>query len=238
MKTGHREETGFDESDDTGNPPPRSPVSTPSPKRRFRAGGSRHGGPDPMATGRTGPGFRPLSPALPPSIIRFPELSRQRREPTVKIEETFLVGAPIGRVWAFVMNPAEVAPCVPGCGEVEILGGGEYRASVMVAMGPVRTSFNVSVELVETEAPTYAATRTRGEEGGKASMLSADSELHLRAVGPDETEVRYLSEVSVVGRFGRFGFGMMKKKARDLGERFADSMRGRLETAEQGTRRP
>lgn len=156
----------------------------------------------------------------------------------MKIEETFLVGAEIDRVWAFVMNPAEVAPCVPGCSDVEILGDGRYRASVKVAMGPVRTSFNVSVELVETEAPTYAATVTRGEEGGKASMLTADSELHLKAVGPDETEVRYLSEVSVVGRFGRFGFGMMKKKARDLGERFADGMRERLETTEPGAREP
>ena len=149
----------------------------------------------------------------------------------MKIEEAFLVGAPIERVWEFAMNPAEMAPCVPGCGDVEVLGGGKYRASVKVAMGPVRTSFNVSVELVKTEAPAYASMVTRGEEGGKASMLTADSELHLKMVGPNETEVRYKSEVSIVGRFGRFGFGMMKKKARDLGEQFAGNMRERLETA-------
>ena len=152
----------------------------------------------------------------------------------MKIEEAFDVGAPIERVWEFVMNPAEMAPCIPGCGDVEILGDGKYRANIKVAMGPVRTSFNVSVELVETEAPTYAATVTRGEEGGRASMLTADSELHLKKIGPNQTEVRYKSEVSIVGRFGRFGFGMMKKKARDLGEQFAGSMRERLEMVGQG----
>lgn len=150
----------------------------------------------------------------------------------MKIEETFSVNAPIDRVWDFMMDPDRMAPCIPGCGDVEIIGDNRYRANVKVAMGPIKTSFNVSVELTEQEAPTYAASVTRGEEGGKASMLTANSELRLTPVNGKETEVYYVSEVSLVGRLGKFGLGMMKKKAKAIGEEFAESFRSRIETPE------
>ena len=147
----------------------------------------------------------------------------------MKIEETFPVKAPVERVWDFMMAPERMAPCIPGCGEVEILGKNHYRANVKVAVGPIKTSFNVSVEITQQEAPTYAATITRGEEGGKASMLTANSELRLTPVNAAETEVHYVSEVSLVGRLGKFGLGIMKKKAKAIGEEFANSFRLQIE---------
>jgi carbon monoxide dehydrogenase subunit G len=147
----------------------------------------------------------------------------------MKIEETFRVRAPIDRVWGFITDPGRVAPCIPGCGNVEVLGENDYRASVKVGIGPIKTSFQVAIELTRREAPTYLATVTRGEEGGKASTLSAHSELRLSPVASDETEVHYASEVSVFGRLGRFGLGMMKKKAKEIGDEFAESLRAQLE---------
>lgn len=151
----------------------------------------------------------------------------------MKIEETFSVNAPVDRVWAFMMDPDLMAPCIPGCSDVEVLGDNTYRANVRVAVGPIKTSFNVSVELTEQDAPTYAASVTRGEEGGKASMLTANSELRLTSVNSEETEVYYLSEVSLVGRLGKFGLGMMKKKAKAIGAEFAESFKLRIETPSQ-----
>ena len=151
----------------------------------------------------------------------------------MKIEETFSVNAPVDRVWAFMMDPDLMAPCIPGCSDVEVLGDNTYRANVKVAVGTIKTSFNVSVELTEQDAPTYAASVTRGEEGGKASMLTANSELRLTSVNSEETEVYYLSEVSLVGRLGKFGLGMMKKKAKAIGAEFAESFKLRIETPSQ-----
>lgn len=148
----------------------------------------------------------------------------------MKIEETFSVAAPVDRVWEFMMDPDRMAPCIPGCSDVEVLGDNKYKANVRVAMGPIKTSFNVNVELTEQDAPSYAASVTRGEEGGKASMLTANSELRLTPVNGDETEVYYMSEVSLVGRLGKFGLGMMKKKAKAIGEEFAESFKMKIET--------
>ncbi|MEE2968578.1 MAG: carbon monoxide dehydrogenase subunit G [Pseudomonadota bacterium] len=148
----------------------------------------------------------------------------------MKIEETFSVNAPIDRAWRFIMNPDQVAPCIPGCGDVEILGENKYRANVKLAVGPIKTNFNVTVEITEQQAPNFAATLTRGEEGGKASMVTANSELRLKPVNGEQTEVNYKSEVSIVGRLGKFGLGIMKKKAKAVGEEFAENFRARLET--------
>ena len=148
----------------------------------------------------------------------------------MKIEETFFVNAPIDRAWRFIMNPDQVAPCIPGCGDVEILGENKYRANVKLAVGPIKTNFNVTVEITKQNAPNFAATLTRGEEGGKASMVTANSELRLTPVNGEQTEVYYKSEVSIVGRLGKFGLGIMKKKAKAIGEEFAENFRARLET--------
>ncbi len=148
----------------------------------------------------------------------------------MKIEETFSVNAPIDRAWRFIMNPDQVAPCIPGCGDVEILGKNKYRANVKLAVGPIKTNFNMTVEITEQQAPNFAATLTRGEEGGKASMVTANSELRLKPVNGEQTEVNYKSEVSIVGRLGKFGLGIMKKKAKAIGEEFAENFRARLET--------
>jgi len=52
--------------------------------------------------------------------------------------------------------------------------------------------------------------------------------LDLVALGPSETEVRYRSEVSVLGRLGSIGFSVMKEKVKRQAEEFADNVRRQL----------
>jgi carbon monoxide dehydrogenase subunit G len=145
----------------------------------------------------------------------------------VKIEGSFIVDAPPDRVWPLITDPEHVAPCVPGCDSVEVLGPNVYKAAVKVAIGPIKTKFNIVVEVIEQRPPTFWTSTIRGEEGGKASSLNGSSQLQLRAVESDRTEVRYSSEVSIFGRLGKFGLGMMKKHAETLGDEFAKSFASR-----------
>jgi uncharacterized protein len=94
----------------------------------------------------------------------------------------------------------------------------------------VQARFDLQVEITRREALAVWAT-TRGEEGGQASTLSAESEVRL-APGAEGTLVSYRSEVSVSGRLGRFALGMMKKKAQSLGDEFAQNLRRTLEALE------
>jgi uncharacterized protein len=156
----------------------------------------------------------------------------------MKIEDSFRVAAPVDRVWRFITDPVLVGPCLPGCQGIEVTGPNKYRATIRVAVGPIKTTFNVLVELTEADPPRRAASVTRGEEGGKASTLTAQSELRLKALDDGGTEVHYASEVALVGRLGKFGLGIMKKKAKTLGEEFAAAFRARVEGAESGSAVP
>lgn len=148
----------------------------------------------------------------------------------MRIEGSFTVAAPPERVFAEITNPALMAGCIPGCEAIEVIDGKTYRARILVEVGPIKARFNLVVEVTEEEPPARVASVTRGEEGTRASVISSNNEL-LLAPADGGTEVKYVSEVSVTGRLGKFGLGMMKKKAEQLGAKFAETFRGKIEAA-------
>jgi hypothetical protein len=147
----------------------------------------------------------------------------------VKIEDTFTVNAPVERVWALIRDPAIVAPCVPGLERVEVAGPTSYRAAVKVAVGPIKTTFSVTVDVTEETPPHFLKSVTKGDEGGRASTLTAHNELRLSPGADGGTEVHYASDVSIFGRLGKFGLGIMKKKAKETGDQFAAAFRAKAE---------
>ncbi len=103
-----------------------------------------------------------------------------------------------------------------------------------VALGPIKARFQLEIEIVEQEAPHRIVSKTRGEEGSKASLIAADNLLRLTP-RDGGTEVHYSSDAALTGRLGKFGFGMLKKQAAKLGQEFAERVRAALETAPAGT---
>ena len=150
----------------------------------------------------------------------------------MRIAGSFRVAAPRERVFAEITNPALMASCIPGCEAIEVISATTYRARILIEVGPIRARFNLVVEVTAQEPPTRVLSVTRGEEGSRASILSAKNELMLEAVDAG-TEVKYASEVSVTGRLGKFGLGMMQKKAESLGAKFAEAFRNKVELAAQ-----
>ena len=139
-----------------------------------------------------------------------------------------MVPAPRDRVWRFIKSADAVGACIPGCEDVEVVGEGRFKAKVKVRIGPIKALFKFDIEALEERPLEFASYSTRGEEGGRASRLSAKSQLTLRAIDNGETELTYASEISIAGRLGRFGAGVMKKKADDIGQQFAQAVRERI----------
>lgn len=152
----------------------------------------------------------------------------------MRIEDRFVVAAPRERVWVAIKDPSIVAPCIPGCQGVEVISPMLYKARIRVQLGPIKADFNVDVEIVSETAPEEVRSRTRGEEGSRASSLTAENTLRLTSLSENETEVSYSSEAAVVGRLGKFGLGVMKKKAEGLGREFAAAFKQRLEQPTSG----
>ena len=151
----------------------------------------------------------------------------------MKIEDSFTLNAPQGDVWVAITNPDVVTPCVPGCQNVQILGPNIYSAEVNVKVGPIKAQFRLNVEVTCKMPPLEVHSTTRGEEGSRASVLQAESVVRLKQIDANTTEVYYSSEVNIVGRLGKFGFGIMKKKAKTIGNEFAEAFRKTVESAQE-----
>ena len=151
------------------------------------------------------------------------------------IEGQFPVAAPREVLMEHLFDASLMASCLPGCEALEPLADDCYRAVVVVALAGVKARFDLRVEVTRRDDANVWAV-TRGEEGGRASTLQADSHVHVDAVDKGSL-VRYRSEVAVTGRLGRFALGMMKKKAQSLGDEFAVNLQRKLE-AIRASRQP
>lgn len=147
----------------------------------------------------------------------------------MRIEKEFSVAASCERVWAFITDPAAVAPCIPGCSDVESLEPGRYRALIRVALGPIKTTFALIVDTRVERRTEYAEYSIQGEEGGRASRLTAVNTLTITEVTDNECRVSYESQMSISGRLGKFGGGVMRKVADNLGDKFVNAVRQNLE---------
>ena len=142
------------------------------------------------------------------------------------IEGQFPVAAPPHALLKHLFDARLMASCLPGCETLEPLADDRYRALVVVALAGIKARFDLRVEITRKDEHNVWAT-TRGEEGGNASTLQSESQVTLQPDGAG-TRVSYRSEVSINGRLGRFALGMMKKKAQNLGDEFAQNLQARL----------
>lgn len=146
----------------------------------------------------------------------------------MKIDKQFTVDAPQQAVWDFITAPEKVAPCIPGCDDIEVVGDGKYRAAIKLEAGPIKTTFHVTVTATEVRPPEYAAYATQGEEGGKASRVSATSSLTVSAAGATRSQVGYTSDITIAGRLGKFGAGVTKNIAEKMSDKFVAELRTRI----------
>ncbi len=147
----------------------------------------------------------------------------------MKIDGAFTIAAPLPQVWDALLDPQIVGPCIPGCSDIEVISPTDYRATVTLEIGPIKAGFKVAVTVTQIVPQVSVTCLTKGEEGSRASVLSANSVMTVTACGIDQTDVRYASEVSVTGRLGKFGLGLMKKKAESVASAFARNLQSRLQ---------
>jgi carbon monoxide dehydrogenase subunit G len=147
------------------------------------------------------------------------------------VEERFEVQAPPEAVWAFLLDPRRLAPCIPGCEGLEVVDERTYRLRLTVKVGFLATTQDVRMTVVEAEAPRRLVAEGRGEDGRLGSQVDVRSTLELAPAGAGATTVGYRSDVKVLGRLGSVGDAVMKVKARELAGLFAERVRTAIEGA-------
>lgn len=152
----------------------------------------------------------------------------------MEIEKVLQVDAPVQRVWEHLLDPRIMGQCVPGMQSIDVISDVEYLAVMAVKVSFISAKFRLRTVIVEQQAPYYLRCEGTGEDASVASSLKQQSELFLKELGPDRTEVRIKVSVDVLGRLGSFGLGMMKTKADRMWDEFGVNLNRILQSDSPG----
>ena len=139
------------------------------------------------------------------------------------------IHAPRKRVWDFLTDPSQVAPCVPGIEKIEVIEPYKtYRGTVSVGLGTVKARFTGVVEILQLDEPDYAKLKAHGMASGSAA--DAVSEMAL-SDGPDgATNVHWTADVNVSGQLASLAARLMQPVSQKLAGQFYDAVRQKIET--------
>lgn len=151
----------------------------------------------------------------------------------MRFEGSTEIAAPRERVWAFVMDPHQVAGCGPGVESVEILDEKRFRIKASVGIGFIKARFTVDTELFDVKEPERANLRGRGQAPGSAVEFVA--RMNLRDGADGSIVLDWSSDVTLTGKLASLGARMIEGTAKKLIGQTFDCMKSRLEAPVEGT---
>ncbi len=121
--------------------------------------------------------------------------------------------APRERVWEFLMDPAVLKQCLPGCEKLDVIGPDEYSATMRIGIAMIKGTFNGRVKISEKQEPERYKMLVEGS--GPQGQVSGEGELEL--IEQDGTTVvRYRGDANVRGTIARVGARMIQPAARTI----------------------
>lgn len=150
------------------------------------------------------------------------------------IENEFEVAAPVERVWAYLLDVPNLAPCLPGAEMVGDDGNGTYQGKVTTKLGPVSMKFTGKAKIVEAdEAARRIVMDASGSEvkGKGTAAMTVTSTLTSSGRG---TKVKVAQDLQVSGAAAQFGRGMISDVTSVLMKSFADCIEYNINAQNQG----
>lgn len=145
------------------------------------------------------------------------------------VEEKFNVKIPIQKLFDFLLDVKAVGPCIPGCEKLEPIGENEYDSIIRAKVGPIAVRFKIKSVITEIVPYNLIRTVAEGNEFKKLGQFKQKTEVNLKELSENETEVSYQADVSIVGRLATFGNRILRSKAKTLGREFAKNVTKKLE---------
>jgi carbon monoxide dehydrogenase subunit G len=138
----------------------------------------------------------------------------------VKIENEFVVSAPVQEAWEAMLDLERIAPCLPGA-SIDEATDEEYQGTMAIKLGPISARYRGTVSVEETDEENHRAVvrangnETRGQGSASATITSTLYEEN------GSTRVHVETDMQVAGRVAQFGRGIMQDVAEELMGRFS-----------------
>lgn len=139
------------------------------------------------------------------------------------------ISAPREKVWRFIWDVDRFIACVPGCKEAKTVEEGKrYAATMVEKVGPFKVEFPTTIEVLEREELTHIKAQASGADNKIGSRMKLDLDVNLREQG-DKTVLGFTAGVDILGKLAALGHGIIKRKADQVLDEFAQAVKKQLE---------
>ena len=135
----------------------------------------------------------------------------------------YRIAAERGAVWRALNDPGVLGRCINGCLSIEKRAEDEYAAVVKAKVGPVRATFNATLQLAEID-PEKSYTMKVAVTGGAAGFARGSAAVSL-AADDKSTVLRYAASANVGGKLAQVGSRLINGAARKLADDFFKAFR-------------
>ena len=137
--------------------------------------------------------------------------------------------APREKVWQFIWDVDRFIACVPGCKDAKTLEEGKRYSAIMTEkVGPFKVEFPTTIEVLEREELTRIKAQASGADNKIGSRMKIELDVNLRSEG-DRTVLGFIAGVDILGKLAALGHGIIKRKADQVLDEFAQAVKKKLE---------
>ena len=145
----------------------------------------------------------------------------------MKLEHSFSVPADLDTVWAAVLDPERVAPCMPGASLSEV-DGDSFKGTVKVKVGPISLQYKGSGEFLDKdESARKVVIKASGKDTRGNGTAAATVTVTLRADG-EGTAGSVNTDLSITGKPAQFGRGLISEVGGKILDSFATCLAAKL----------
>jgi carbon monoxide dehydrogenase subunit G len=150
----------------------------------------------------------------------------------MQLENSFSVGAPPDRVFAYLLDVNKVVGCVPGAELSEVVDATTFKGKVKIKVGPITVAYNGTARIADRNDTARSATlEAEGRETTGPGSARAKALMTVEADGAGSA-VKIVTEYSVAGRVAQFGRGVMEDVSRRIVNEMAACIKANVEAGE------
>lgn len=142
----------------------------------------------------------------------------------MKIENKFVVQAPIDQVWATMMDVERVAGCVPGARVLNQLSEDTYQVGMKVRLGPMIMQYRGQITVAERDEASRRAVM-QGKAKETRGQGTAEATVELRLAEDDEgTRGTVQADVRLSGKAAAMGQAVIGDVANQMVGQFVGNL--------------
>jgi 2-furoyl-CoA dehydrogenase large subunit len=147
----------------------------------------------------------------------------------MRLEGTIDIAAPPEAVWAVMIDPRDLAACVPGVGDVRQVDDRTFEGSVRASVGPIDGDFSFRSVLTEMAYPDTLVVDVEGTDSVTKSRVVAHIEAGLTSTTDEATTLDYRATITTKGRLAIIGDMVLRATAGLMIGQVTKCLRSRLE---------